>query len=79
MTNTTDECLERIDGLVDIKLVHTAQAAIADVIADLWDCGEEFEVQDVANYIAGSLNIENIALRTTALKGLTLEMRRAEG
>ena len=79
MTNTTDECLERIDGLVDIKLVHTAQAAIADVVADLWDMGEEFEVQDVANYIAGSLNLENIALRTTALKGLTLEMRRAEG
>ena len=79
MTNTTVECLERIDSLVDIKLVLTAQAAIADVIADLWDMGEEFEVQDVANYIAGSLNLENIALRATALKGLTLEMRRAEG
>ena len=63
MTNTTNEVLERIDGLVDIELVRTAQVAIADVIADLWDMGEEFDVQDVANYVAGSLTIEPMALR----------------
>lgn len=49
----------RLDGMVDQNLLRVAQGAIYNVLKDLHADGEEFELNDVANFIATSLPSED--------------------
>ena len=53
------EMHSRLDGMVDQNLMKVAHGAIYNVLKDLHADGEEFELNDVANFIATSLPSED--------------------
>ena len=53
------EMHSRLDGMVDQNLLKVAQGAIYNVLKDLHADGEEFELNDVAKFIAASLPSED--------------------